>query len=160
MSLGSSLSPFTRPSSISAQREDSQHPPLHTSPPPSTVLQSHLGQSTQPSAVGEGNAQGPCRWGASLVLFELGPASCSGDRANAKSNKLSMQAESTRCPREHIAIPAGGAQAGGGIATPVWLSGGADSRTSKSHGQVSHAKDGSCFSSKPPRVYILLFGNV
>lgn len=48
--------------------------------------------------------------------------------------------------------PHGEAQAGSGFATPAWLSGGADSRTSRSCGQVSHAKDGSCFSSNPPKV--------
>jgi len=87
VSLGSSLSPFTRPSSVSAQREDSQHPLQPTAPLLTSVLPSHLGQSAQPSTMGDGDDRVACRQDASLVLSGLRPARCSGDRGNAKSEK-------------------------------------------------------------------------
>lgn len=105
--------------------------PTYMAPRLSNVLLPYLRQSTWPSAAGGRDAQGAHTRDAPLVLSVLGPAR---GQSECQSNQLSMQAGSM-LPIPWDAQP--------GRASPP---------STAQWGSQSHAKDGSCFSSNPPRV--------
>lgn len=108
------MSRLTHPSSISAQERTPSTPPAQHSATNQRPPVSPPAELTA-QCCGDGGAWGRAG-GCAFGSFWAGACTVRWDRVNAKSNKLSVQAEGTRCPRGRLPSH-GDARAGGGITT-------------------------------------------